>query len=328
MPSSKHQPVKKLKQAKNSLTIADIKIKAGEKKQLELPVARLVTSNMLSLPLTVLHGSKQGPALFLSAAVHGDELNGIEIIRQVLAALNPETLAGTLYAVPVVNMFGFIDQSRYMPDRRDLNRSFPGALKGSLTSQLAKIFMTEVVERCEYGIDLHTGSNHRSNLPQVRISLSDDVSLKLAKAFAAPVILDASTRKGSLRAEAFKKNVRVILYEAGEAHRLSQDAIDTGVQGVFRVMTSLNMIDTETVLKKASLIARNSSWLRAKRSGIFQTNCKLGQAVQKKQVLGTLGNIMGEKQSSVLSNHNGVIIGKLEHPLVNRGDALLHIAEI
>ncbi|MFW6198438.1 MAG: M14 family metallopeptidase, partial [Acidobacteriota bacterium] len=157
------------------------RVAPGETRRLDLPVARLPTQQMLSLPVKVLHGSRPGPRLWLSAAIHGDEVNGVEIIRRVLDAVRPEELAGTVVAVPIVNVFGFVQQSRYLPDRRDLNRSFPGSRRGSLAARLARLFLTEVVERCSHGIDLHTGSLHRSNLPQVRGDLDDPETRRCAE---------------------------------------------------------------------------------------------------------------------------------------------------
>ncbi|MEQ8963814.1 MAG: succinylglutamate desuccinylase/aspartoacylase family protein, partial [Coleofasciculus sp. C2-GNP5-27] len=154
-----------------TLTIGGITVAPGERKRTEIPVARLPTQTLLSLPITVINGVEAGPRLWISAAIHGDEINGVEIIRQVLERINPSQLHGVLIAVPIVNVFGFIEQSRYLPDRRDLNRSFPGSPRGSLASRLADLFMTEVVSRCTHGIDLHTAAQHRTNLPQIRANL-------------------------------------------------------------------------------------------------------------------------------------------------------------
>ncbi len=270
-------------------------------------------------------GAEDGPKLFLSAAIHGDELNGVEIIRQVLKQVNAKNLAGVVVAVPVVNMFGFIDQTRYMPDRRDLNRSFPGSSKGSLASRLAHLFMNEVVKRCDYGIDLHTGSNHRSNWPQIRADLEDEKTLNLAKAFAAPIMIHSKTRDGSLRAAAVKQGIPMLLYEAGEASRFNKTAIAVGIKGVLGVMTNLNMREGRTN-QSPSIRADKSVWLRASRSGIFHAKFELGQAVIKGQELGKVNDIAGKNQTTVKSQLKGWIIGQRNNPLVNQGDALIHIA--
>lgn len=309
----------------SGFSIGGVQVAAGRREQLELPVARLVTGNWLHLPVSVVNGKASGPVLFLSAAVHGDELNGVEIVSRVLRDLDPEILRGAVLAVPVVSMFGFLNGSRYMPDRRDLNRSFPGSAKGSLTARLANLFMTEIVRRSDYGIDLHTGSNERSNLPQIRADLDDEKTLQLAEAFGAPIMIHAKTRDGSLRAAAVKQGIPVLLYEAGEANRFDETAIAAGLTGVLRVMRTLGMLEGE-VAPAQVLRSDKSRWARASRSGIFHATCELGQRVTKAQTLGTISDIFGVTQATVRSAESGLVIGKLNTPLVNRGDALVHVA--
>ncbi|MGB7414474.1 MAG: succinylglutamate desuccinylase/aspartoacylase family protein, partial [Thermosynechococcaceae cyanobacterium] len=217
-------------------------IHPGQRQQIDLPVARLPTQTLLSLPITVINGTRPGPRLWLSAAIHGDELNGVDIIRQVLEQVKPKKLCGTLLAVPIVNVFGFIEQSRYLPDRRDLNRSFPGSTRGSLAGRLAHLFMTEVVNHCTHGIDLHTAANHRTNWPQIRANLDDAETYRCAKAFNAPLMLHSNTRDGSLRQAAAQQGIPVLLYEAGEALRFDADAIQVGVTGILQVMALLEML--------------------------------------------------------------------------------------
>ena len=224
------------------ITIADTPVSPGRRQRIEIPVAKLPTETWMSILVDVVHGSAPGPCLWLSAAIHGDELNGVEIIRRVLEQVTPDKLHGCLISVPIVNVFGFIEQERYLPDRRDLNRSFPGSSTGSLAARLANLFMTEVVSHCTYGIDLHTGSNHRANLPQIRGNLVDPETRRCAEAFAAPVMIHAETRDGSLRHAATAKGIHVLLYEAGEPMRFDADAIEIGTEGVMRVMAAFNMI--------------------------------------------------------------------------------------
>ncbi len=190
--------------------INDVVVEPGQCQRLELPIARLPTHTMLSLPITIVNGVQPGPRLWLSAAIHGDEINGVEMIRQVLAQVDPGQLKGTLIAVPIVNVFGFIEQSRYLPDRRDLNRSFPGSSRGSLASRLAHLFMQEVVSRCTHGIDLHTASQHRTNWPQIRANLQDRETHRCAQAFGTPVIIHAATRDGGAR-HFLERKIRVML---------------------------------------------------------------------------------------------------------------------
>lgn len=225
----------------HTIVIAESAIAPGKRRRLDIPVSRLPTQTSISLPVIVLNGQKPGPRLWLSAAIHGDEINGVEIIRQVLEKIQPKQLQGTLLAVPVVNVFGFIEQSRYLPDRRDLNRSFPGANNGSLASRLAYLFMKEIVNNSTHGIDLHTAASPRINLPQIRANLEDEHTQLFAKAFGAPLMIHATTRDGSLRQAASQKGIPILLYEAGEALRFDGEAIRIGVEGIMRVMEYLGM---------------------------------------------------------------------------------------
>jgi predicted deacylase len=222
--------------------IGAVSVPPGRRVETELPVARMITGSPLSIPVLVLHGNTKGPTVWISAAIHGDEINGVEIIRRVLGLLNPRRLAGTVLAVPVVNIPGFMNGDRYLPDRRDLNRSFPGSSRGSLASRIAHLFTEEITSRCQVGIDLHTGSDHRTNLPQIRADLEDPTTRKLAMAFAPPVMMHASTRDGSLRRSGADLGVSVLLYEGGEAWRFDEGSIQTGVSGVMRVLAELSMI--------------------------------------------------------------------------------------
>ena len=222
--------------------IGAFEIAAGQRKTVELPISVLANHTPISLPVHVIHGVKPGPTFFISGVVHGDEILGVEIVRRVVGHKALKELAGTLLAVPIVNTFGFLNHSRYMPDRRDLNRSFPGSDHGSLASLLADLFMKEVVRRSQYGIDLHTAALHRTNLPQIRIAPDEPELLKMAKLFAPPVILISKLREGTLRQCARDQGVKVMLYEAGEALRFDEVAIETGVTGILRVMASLKMI--------------------------------------------------------------------------------------
>ncbi len=312
------------------LQIGNVTVSPGQHQQIDLPVARLPTQTMLSLPITVMNGTQSGPSLWLSAAIHGDEINGVDIIRQVLAQVNPETLQGRLLAVPIVNVFGFIEQSRYLPDRRDLNRSFPGSARGSLAGRLAHLFMKEVVSHCTHGIDLHTASNHRTNWPQIRANLEDPETYRCAKAFNAPLMLQANTRDGSLRHAAAQQGISVLLYEAGEALRFEPHAIQVGVTGILQVMTRLGMLPEQPnpVIPKPdqSLELKESRWVRASRSGILHKHVELGQHVTKKQYIGFISDTLGQTSIKVYAPYAGVVIGYTQNPLVNQGDGIFHIA--
>ncbi len=292
-------------------------------------MARLPAGGSLSLPVDLMHGREPGPALFLSGAIHGDELDGVEITRRVLTRLDPARLAGTVVAVPIVNLPGLVAESRYLPDRRDLNRSFPGGARGSLAARLAHLFMREIADRCSHGIDFHCGSDDRENLPQVRANLDDEETRRLARAFAAPITIHAPAPAGSLRRAAVARGSRVLLYEGGEARRFTASAIRVGVQGTMRVLAALGMIDDDNGNHTGAdpLESRKRRWVRASRSGICILDVELGQRVRKGERLGEITNPLGTETAPVHSRASGVVIGRRIHPIVYQGEALVHIAE-
>lgn len=315
--------------SKEPLVINGITINAGTRTTIDLPAARLYTHAPMSIPVQVVSGKKSGPRLFLSAAIHGDEINGIEIIRRLLKLPALKRLRGTIIAVPMVNVHGIINHSRYLPDRRDLNRSFPGSEKGPLALRLAHLFMKEIVEQSTHGIDLHTGAIHRSNLPQIRANLDDEETYKLASAFDVPVIISSNLRDGSLREAAAEFGIPMLLYEAGEALRFDEVAIRAGVQGIINVMRMLDMLPpsrSKTKNRFESVVARSSSWVRAPDSGILRAMVPLGSRVKKNTLLGVVADPFGEKEVTVEATCNGIVIGRTNLPLVNEGDALYHIA--
>ncbi|WP_448213770.1 succinylglutamate desuccinylase/aspartoacylase family protein [Colwellia sp. MEBiC06753] len=312
----------------SEVTIAGVSVKPGETKQLELPVARLYTDTEISMPIHVQRGKREGPTLFISAAIHGDELNGVEIIHRIIKSKALKSLKGTLVAVPIVNVYGVLSQSRYMPDRRDLNRSFPGSEKSSLAGRVANLFLTEIVSQCDYGIDLHTGAIHRSNLPQIRANLDEANVLELAEAFGVPVVLNANIRDGSLRQSASEEGTPVLLYEAGEALRFDELSIQAGVKGIINVMRKLGMLPATRSKKEQVLpfIAKKSSWQRASASGLVKDKKKLGEQVGKNDVLAEICDPFGNVISQLKAKFSGIIIGKQNIPLVQEGEAMFHIA--
>ena len=314
----------------SALTVAGVKIKPGQQAIVQIPVARLYTHTEMAMPVHVIHGRREGPRLFVCGAIHGDEIVGTEIIRRLIQRRRLKSIRGTLLAIPVVNVYGFLQHSRYSPDRRDLNRFFPGSEKGSLTSQLAGTFMDEVVKGSTHGIDLHAGSNHRSNLPQVRATIDDPEILRLAKAFRVPVIINAKTREGSLRHSAAELGVKTLLYEAGEALRFDEMAIRAGVRGVMSVMQALGMLTARRrpSSEMDSLIADTTSWVRAPASGILQMNVPLGGRVAKNSKIGEIADPFGGAEVDIRSPVSGMVIGRLNLPLVHRGDAVIHIAHL
>ena len=317
---------------RSSFTIGDLEVKAGRSAIGDLPISRLVTGTQISLPINVFHGRDDGPIVWLSAAVHGDEIGGVEIIRRALGSIDPRALSGTIVAVPIVNIHGFLNGDRYLPDRRDLNRSFPGSANGSLAARVANLFMTEIVSRCEVGIDLHTGSDHRTNLPQIRADLDDPTTRELAIAFGAPLMMHSELRDGSMRAAATATGSTVLLYEGGEAWRYDRAAIEAGTVGIRRIITRLGMVDADEEsdpdAAPTPVETRSSAWVRARRSGIALLDVELGQMVERGETVATVRDSVGRRLSTARSPRTGMVIGHIQQPLVNQGDAIIHVAEI
>lgn len=308
--------------------LGGVTVSPGQMKKIDIPLARLYTHTQMTIPVEVMHGNEPGARLFLSATLHGDELNGIEIIRQVLEQIDVTRLRGTIVAVPIVNVFGFVYQSRYLPDRRDLNRSFPGSLRGSLAARLAHLFLNEVVYKCTHGIDLHTAAPPRTNLPQVRADLTDAETNRMAHAFAAPVLMSGKGPEGSLRRVAVQKKVPLLVFEGGEPFRFNESTIEIGINGTLRVMTALNMINEGLAPEGAeSMIASRTTWVRARQSGILRLDVGMGEFVKKGDKLGVIADPFGGRPVSVVANRDGLIIGRVIEPLVHKGDAILHLAQ-
>ncbi len=315
-----------MKKSDDILVIGDTKIRAGERVNVDLPVADLYTSTSLSMPVKVIRGRHSGPVLFVSAAIHGDELNGVEIVRRLLKRKALRSIHGTLIAIPVVNVHGFLDQSRYLPDRRDLNRSFPGSAKGSIAARLANLFLREIVAKADAGIDLHTGAVHRSNVPQIRANLDDRTTLEIATAFGAPVVINSNTRDGSLRACAAKRGMPVLIYESGEALRFDETGIRTGLRGILNVMCHMGMLPAvKTRPPVKPVMAQSTRWIRASASGIVTGKAKLGSAVSKGQLLARISDPLGDEETRVIAPSDGIVIGRTNLPLAHEGDALFNL---
>lgn len=311
--------------------IGGLAVPPGERRLVDLPISKLSNHAPVTLPVQVLHGAQPGPTMFVSAAIHGDELNGVEIIRRLLRTLAPESISGTLLCVPVVNVFGFISRSRYLPDRRDLNRSFPGSANGSLAARLAHLFLTEIVKRSQVGIDLHTAAIHRINLPQIRCVFRQRPFVsELGRAFGAEVMLESPERIGSLREAARAAGVDVLSYEGGEGLRFDEFAIRAGVDGITGVMLKMEMLDVADGVehpaeRRAPVLINASSWLRSPEGGVFRTTKRIGDGVSVGEIVGYVANPYDDTAVEVRSPRRGIIIGRTTLPIVNMGDALLNI---
>ena len=314
----------------DDFTIAGETIARGTRRILAIPISSQVTGLSADLAVQVIHGAKPGPCVFVSAAIHGDEIVGTAIIQRLVQAITPEQLSGTLILAPAVNIFGFLQHSRYLPDRRDLNRSFPGSTRGSLAGQLAHCFLEHVISRCSLGIDLHTAAINRYNLPQIRIAAGDSELIELAMAFGAPVIIESPLRGGTLRALAKERGTKMLLLEAGEALRFDRLSIDIGTSGITRVLAHIGMVEADDGLTSVGIPARanRSAWMRSTRGGVSHRERKSGDLVAKGEVLANVTGLFGEDPQPITSSIAGIIIGHATLPVVNQGDALFHVAEI
>lgn len=311
------------------LEIAGYRIEAGERRTIDIPAALRYTHAPVTLPVQVLHGREEGPSLLVCAAIHGDEICGVEIIRRVLLLPALKRLKGSLLAVPIVNVFGFADRSRYLPDRRDLNRAFPGSERGSLAARMAHLFVREILTHASHVIDLHTAAIHRDNLPQIRANLEEPSCVAMARAFGVPVMVNAPLIEGSLRQICNDTGRSVITYEAGEALRFNEAAIQAGVKGVIRVMRHLGMIPasrSNRVMPESDYAANYSTWVRADQDGIFRAAVTLGAHVNKGQALGCIADPFGASELTVEASISGIVIGRNNLPLVHEGEALFHLA--
>jgi predicted deacylase len=320
---------------KDELIINGIIIPRGKRTTIMLPMPKLYDWTPMNMPVHIIRGLAPGPVLCITGAIHGDEINGTEIIRRFLKKKFPRHLNGTIIGVPIVNIYGFLTQNRYLMDRRDLNRSFPGSHKGSLASRLAYLVMTELVANATHMIDLHTGSLQRSNYPQIRANLDVTHVERLAKAFNAPVILHSKERDGSLRQAANDRGVPLLVYEGGEALRFNERAIRIGLKGILNVMKILNMFPTPhkkqnflALPHSSPIIARSNFWVRAPHSGILTSFKNLGNKVRKGEVMGVIVNPIGEEEYEVNARISGMLIGKNNLPLVHEGAALFNIGSI
>ncbi|MGO1693322.1 MAG: succinylglutamate desuccinylase/aspartoacylase family protein [Marinobacter sp.] len=315
--------------ARAPFEMAGVQVQPGTRQTIEIPVAKLYTHTPLTIPVEIVHGRRDGPVLMVCGAIHGDEICGVEIVRRVLTNSALRHVRGTLVAVPIVNIFGFLQRTRYLPDRRDLNRCFPGTESGSLGGRIAYLLRTQIMEHVSHIIDLHTGAVNRFNLPQIRAELKNPETTRMAEAFGAPVIINAGLRDGSLRAYADSLDIPVITYEGGEALRFDDVVISSGVKGVMRVMRELEMLPPlkgRKTPKKRSEIAANSQWVRADIDGIMRPVAKLGQKVRKGQKLAMVADPFGASETAIISPCSGIVICVNNLPLVNEGEAIYHIA--
>jgi predicted deacylase len=310
------------------LIIQGVHIKAGEKANIKIPIAKLPTHTLIDLPIFIRSSQQEGPVVLISGGVHGDEINGIATAKKLLETFDQELdlLRGAVIVIPVVNIYGFLSNSRTFPDGRDLNRSFPGSKKGSLASRIAHILSDEVLPHIDFGIDFHTGGRMISNHPQIRVDFKDKIGVELAKAFGTHYVVHSKHIDKSFRKTAYKNKKHLLVYEGGESMRLDQYSIEEAITGTKRLLHHLEMIHSPQILQ-TTLVLKESTWIRAKASGIFSCVAQLGDFVRKGEVLASISDPYGQVVVPIKATTTGHLIGVNNNPVVNVGDALLHVGE-
>ncbi len=311
------------------MQINGINIAKGEEKRIEVNIAKLPSHSSIDIAITVARSETDGPVLLLMGGLHGDEINGIEIVRRIIERNLHVPEIGTVICIPILNIYGFIHFSRFVPDGKDVNRSFPGNKNGSLAARVAYYLMKDIIPKIDYGLDFHTGGADRTNYPQIRCMINDPVNEELAKAFHAPFTLHATYRPKSLRQSAAKLGKKILVYEGGESSRFDEFAIEEGIKGTIRLMNHLKM--SKQIIPEpnySNRIVKNSSWVRAKNSGVFLSSVAYGEKVNKGKILGSINDPLGDYKLMVKSPANGYVIGLNHNPIVHQGDALMHIGVV
>ena len=311
----------------NSLELNGLRIKPGEQVLTRLVISKLPSGAVIDVPVHVIRALEPGPVLLLMAGMHGDEVNGIETIRRLVRRQLLRPLCGTIIAIPILNIYGFLNFSREVPDGKDVNRSFPGHPRGSVASRVAHRFMREIMPLVDVGIDFHTGGAARANHPQLRCLLGQNPTIEaLSQAFAAPFTLHARLRPGSLRSTAHALGKPIIVYETGESLRLDEAGIEEALAGTLRVLHHLGMGQEAPAPARPTIVCHQHRWLRARYAGLFRAHVGLGDFVEKGQIYGSVADPYGEQAVRLESPLSGYVIGLNYMPVVNQGDALLHLA--
>ncbi len=313
---------------KRELSVDGQLIKRGESKVIDLNIARLVSGTAIDLPIYVYRSKKPGPIILLSGGLHGDEVDGIEIIRRLIRAKTFKNLKrGSVIAIPVLNIYGFLNFSREVPDGKDVNRYFPGNKTGSLASRVAYNLTKKVLAEIDFGIDFHTGGANRYNYPQSRFAPNDSKAREIAAIFNAPISLESNLIDKSLRKEAYKMGKSIVVYEGGESMRFDELSITEGIRGAKRVLSHFGMIEEEIPVQNHTFCSK-SQWVRARRAGLFHPALKSGEWVDQNDVMGYLSDPFGSKPVRIKAPDSGIIIGHNNAPLVNQGDALFHLGTL
>jgi predicted deacylase len=311
------------------ITIGGQTVARGEDKLLSIPIDRLPTGTLIDIPVYVFNAKKPGPTVLVQAGLHGDEINGIEIVRRMIAEKSFKVKKGAIIAVPILNIFGFIHFSRDVPDGKDVNRSFPGTKSGSMASRIAYHYLNQVMHQIDYGIDLHTGGGRRHNFPQIRYTAEDEQSVELAEIFNAPISFASKLIKGSFRNAAFRMKKPTVVFEAGESMRFDDYSIVEGIKGISNVLRHFGMLsDTEStkyeeVNKTIHLNTRR--WLRAPTAGMFIPKTTNGSEISKGQVLGIITDTFAKRTKQIKAPFDGYVFCVNHQAVINQGEALFHV---
>ena len=303
-------------------------VSPGEEKLLKINIDRLPTGTLIDIPVYVFNAKKPGPTILVQAGLHGDEINGIETVRRMMAEKRFKVNKGSVIAVPILNIFGFIHYSRDVPDGKDVNRSFPGTKTGSMASRMAYHYVSEIMHQIDYGIDLHTGGGQRHNFPQVRFTAEDEMSKKLAEVFNAPISFSSKLIKGSFRNAAFQLEKPTIVFEAGESMRFDDYSILQGMQGVFNVLKHFGMIsktETDFVERNKTVHLTSRRWLRAPTAGMFIPKITNGSEIKKGQILGIITDAIAKRNKQIKAPYDGYILCVNHQAVINQGEALFHV---
>jgi len=309
--------------------INNTEILAGQAVRVDVNIAKLPSRTPIDMIVTAARSLEPGPTLLLMGGMHGDEINGIEIVRRIIEGEHHIPAKGTVICIPIINIYGFIHFSRYVPDGKDVNRSFPGNKNGSLASRIAYYLMKDIIPKIDFGIDFHTGGADRRNYPQVRCLLTDPVNRELAHAFHAPFTIHSKHRSKSLRQSAARLGKQILVFEGGESARFSEQAISHGVDGTLRLMKHLGMMKGEAPepeYKNQQFM--HSSWIRARSSGIFQSLISGGEEVHRNQVVGYITDPFGAYKVALKSHASGFVISLNNNPIVHQGDAVMHVGVV
>ncbi|MBI2422258.1 MAG: succinylglutamate desuccinylase/aspartoacylase family protein [Candidatus Hydrogenedentes bacterium] len=310
------------------LKIAGQVITRGETRKIDLPFSETYLGTSVSIPVYVMRSKKEGPRVFLTATIHGDELNGLGVLRELLYDKVPALKMGTLIVIPVVNFYGMENHTRYLPDRRDLNRCFPGSASGSLSSRLAHVLFHEIIRKCDYGIDFHTGAIRRTNFPNIRANMKNPATRMLAKAFGCELIVHGQGAHGTLRHTATQAGVPTIILEAGEVWKIEPMVVEIGNRGIINVLKHLGMVSGEPTPSLFQVTSSKTVWVRAEAGGILDFRAKPGDLVAKNQVLAINANIFGEENRKLISPVHGIVLGISTMPAIKPGEPVYHIAQL